>query len=83
METLQKQLKSFFLFRSSATIVYRSSNKKCKQGNAPSMNQMASNPTSPVNQPRAMNSQPYGRPINYNPSPGFNQPNNQFFTAFK
>uniref|UniRef100_A0A1Y1JXR5 ENTH domain-containing protein n=1 Tax=Photinus pyralis TaxID=7054 RepID=A0A1Y1JXR5_PHOPY len=58
-------------------------NKKCKQGNAPSMNQMASNPTSPVNQPRAMNSQPYGRPINYNPSPGFNQPNNQFFTAFK
>lgn len=58
-------------------------NKKNKHGNAPSMNQMASNPTSPINQPRAMNSQPYGRPINHNPSSGFNQPNNQFFTAFK
>lgn len=63
-------------------------NKKNKQGIAPSMNQLASNPTSPIHQPRAMgqhnmNNQAYGRPINYNPSSGLNQPNNQFFTAFK
>ena len=62
-------------------------NKKNKQGSAPSMNQLASTPTSPINQPRAMaqnnmNHHAYGRPINY-PNSGFNQANNQFFTAFK
>lgn len=62
-------------------------NKLNKQNNAPSMNQLASNPTSPINQPRVMaqnaNQAMYGRSMNYGPPSGLNQPNNQFFAAFK
>ncbi|GJQ87366.1 putative telomere length regulation protein [Trypoxylus dichotomus] len=69
-----------------------------KQGQAPSMNQLASTPINPVtgmNQPRTMmiNTTPppvFGSPINFN-HPGFSpavnanlmQANNQFFPAFK
>ncbi|KAF2905100.1 hypothetical protein ILUMI_01084 [Ignelater luminosus] len=69
-------------------------NKQNKQSSAPSMNQLASNPTSPTNQPRIVtqNSPGFGMPMNnFNNRPfvantnvqGLNQPNNQFFPAFK
>lgn len=68
-------------------------NKQNKQGTAPSMNQLAVNPT--TNQPRTMvvnSSSPpvFGGPINFNHAgfaPAVNanmmQTNNQFFPAFK
>lgn len=69
-------------------------NKQNKQGSVPTMNQLASNPTSPTNQPRvatqnSINGPGFGTPMNnmtFVPSanaPGFNQPNNQFFATFK
>lgn len=66
--------------------------KQNKQSTAPSMNQLASNPTSPVNQPRLINQNSLGSPgfNNFPVSnfgiPNFNQPqpqNNQFFAGFK
>lgn len=53
---------------------------------SPSMNQMASNPTSPVNQPRIINQGPLGAPsfgtqLNFGVQ-GQNV-NNQFFATFK
>lgn len=65
------------------------SNNKNDKGNALSMNQMASNPTSPINQPRLIQqnnmSALYGQVAqNYqNNLATFNQPNNQFFATFK
>ncbi|CAG9829298.1 unnamed protein product [Diabrotica balteata] len=62
---------------------------KPKTGPSPSMNQLASNQTSPINQPRPMNagmvSPGFGTQLNFNNVQGFNQPqqNNQFFAAFK
>jgi hypothetical protein len=57
---------------------------KPKQGVSPSMNQLASNPTSPINQPRltnqfaTMNFNAQGFPQTNN----FNQPNKQLFPSF-
>lgn len=69
-------------------------NKQNKQTSAPSMNQLASTPTSPTNQPRIVtqNSPGFGMPMNnFNNRSfttntnmqGLNQPNNQFFPTFK
>lgn len=67
-----------------------SSNKNDK-GIAPTMNQMASNPTSPTNQSRLMtqnntSNAMFGNSIAQNYQQNFatfNQPNNQYFAAFK
>lgn len=59
-------------------------NKQAKHSNAPSMNQLASNPTSPINQPKLLGQAPYGFNQSFGlstNSPGFNQANN--FAAFK
>lgn len=64
-------------------------NTKPKQGPSPSMNQMVSNPTSPVNQPRILSPQSNMTPtaLNFNntttPQTMFPQNNQQFFGAFK
>lgn len=60
---------------------------KPKTGPSPSMNQMASNPTSPINQPRPMPQMPspgFGTQLNFN-TPNFqqNNMNNQYFASFK
>lgn len=58
--------------------------KKNKQSAAPTMNQMASNPASPINHARVMpqiNPAPFGVQ-NYQQQP-FGQPNNQFYPNFK
>lgn len=63
-----------------------SSNKNDK-GIAPSMNQLASNPTSPINQPRLVAQTSLGNPsfgnINAQNFAAFNQSNNQFFANLK
>ncbi|XP_044272085.1 clathrin interactor 1 isoform X2 [Tribolium madens] len=56
---------------------------KPKQGVSPSMNQLASNPTSPVNQPKITNQ--YAMNFNAQGFPQtntFNQPNKQLFPSF-
>ncbi|EFA10721.1 epsin-like protein [Tribolium castaneum] len=56
---------------------------KPKQGVSPSMNQLASNPTSPVNQPKLTNQ--YAMNFNAQGFPqtnAFNQPNKQLFPSF-
>lgn len=59
---------------------------------APTMNQMASNPTSPTNQPKSMTQTNMSFAPTYGNHPAqnyqqnfatFNQPNNQFFASFK
>lgn len=59
---------------------------KPKQGPSPSMNQLASNPTSPVNQPRIIQkSQDFdnGQVFNNHNLAGFKQLNNDLFASFK
>lgn len=59
---------------------------KPKQGPSPSMNQLASNPTSPVNQPRiSQKSQAFetNQSLNNQNLSGFNQLNNDLFASFK
>lgn len=61
---------------------------KPKTGPSPSMNQLASNPTSPINQPRhmpQMSTPGFGTQLNFNSTPNFQQSNinNQFFASFK
>lgn len=60
---------------------------KPKTGPSPSMNQMASNPTSPINQPRPMpqfSSPGFGTQLNFNATNiQQNNMNNQFFASFK
>lgn len=57
---------------------------KPKPGVSPSMNQLASNPTSPINQPKLTNQ--YNNAMNFNaqgfPPNTFNQPNKQLFPSF-
>ncbi|XP_018576031.1 clathrin interactor 1 isoform X2 [Anoplophora glabripennis] len=59
---------------------------KPKTGPSPSMNQLASNPTSPVNQPKPVSqgvmSPGFGTQLNFNNMQNM-QHNNQFFASFK
>ncbi|KAJ8965545.1 hypothetical protein NQ314_004045 [Rhamnusium bicolor] len=62
---------------------------KPKTGPSPSMNQLASNPTSPINQPKPVSqvivSPGFGTQLNFNNMQSFpqNHQNNQFFASFK
>lgn len=59
---------------------------KPKTGPSPSMNQLASNPTSPTNQPKPIGpgvmSPGFGTQLNFNNMQNLQQ-NNQFFASFK
>lgn len=62
-------------------------NKQDKNSGAPSMNQLASNPTSPTHRPRTMPqnsimSPGFGQQLNFNNQP-LSTANQQFFAAFK